>query len=135
MVTTIGVVGPSDLVTSSRAREAFNLSAETDKERDRYGRGTFGQSVLLARRMLEAGVRLVTVYWHRDKPGVDTTWDTHGQNFKQLKERLVPQTDQPVEIAGVYGAEEAREVIRRSQQDYTARYAAVQTLLASAAGR
>ncbi len=86
----------ADLVTSSRARDAFNLSAETDKERDRYGRGTFGQSILLARRMLEAGVRLVTVYWHRDKPGVDTTWDTHAQNFKQLKERLVPQTDQPV---------------------------------------
>ncbi|MBC7856562.1 MAG: DUF1501 domain-containing protein, partial [Pirellulaceae bacterium] len=86
----------ADLVTSSRARDAFNLAAETDKERDRYGRGTFGQSILLARRMLEAGVRLVTVYWHRDKPGVDTTWDTHGQNFKQLKERLVPQTDQPV---------------------------------------
>lgn len=86
----------ADLVTSSRARDAFNLGAESDKERDRYGRGTFGQSVLLARRMLEAGVRLVTVYWHRDMPGVDTTWDTHGQNFKQLKERLVPQTDQPV---------------------------------------
>ena len=64
--------------------------------RERYGKGTFGQSLLLARRMLEAGTRLVTVYWHRDQPGVDTTWDTHGQNFKQLKERLVPQVDQPI---------------------------------------
>ncbi len=86
----------ADLVTSSAARAAFDLSKETDKERDRYGRGTFGQSLLLARRLLLAGVRLVTVYWHRDKPGVDTTWDTHGQNFKQLKERLVPQVDQPI---------------------------------------
>jgi len=86
----------ADLVTSSAARAAFDLSKETDKERDRYGRGTFGQSLLLARRLLFAGVRLVTVYWHRDKPGVDTTWDTHAQNFKQLKDRLVPQVDQPI---------------------------------------
>jgi hypothetical protein len=86
----------ADLVTSSAARAAFDLSQESDQERDRYGRGTFGQSLLLARRLLLAGVRLVTVYWHRDKPGVDTTWDTHGQNFKQLKERLVPQVDQPI---------------------------------------
>ena len=86
----------ADLVTSPAARAAFDLSQETDKERDRYGRKTFGQSLLLARRLLVAGVRLVTVYWHRDMPGVDTTWDTHGQNFKQLKERLVPQVDQPI---------------------------------------
>ena len=86
----------ADLVTSPQARDAFNLAQEKDTDRDRYGRGTFGQSLLLSRRLLEAGVRLVTVYWHRDKPGVDTTWDTHGQNFKQLKERLVPQIDQPI---------------------------------------
>ena len=86
----------ADLVTSPAARAAFDLSQETDKERDCYGRKTFGQSLLLARRLLVAGVRLVTVYWHRDMPGVDTTWDTHGQNFKQLKERLVPQVDQPI---------------------------------------
>jgi hypothetical protein len=86
----------ADLVTSTKARQAFDLASESDAERDRYGRGTFGQSLLLGRRLLEAGVRLVTVYWHRDKPGVDTTWDTHGQNFKQLKERLIPQIDQPI---------------------------------------
>jgi hypothetical protein len=86
----------ADLVTSAAAREAFDLGKEPAGIRDRYGRGTFGQSLLLARRLLVAGVRLVTVYWHRDKPGVDTTWDTHGQNFKQLKERLVPQVDQPI---------------------------------------
>jgi hypothetical protein len=86
----------ADLVTSAKAGKAFDIAAEPDRERDRYGRGTFGQSLLLARRLLEAGVRLVTVYWHRDQPGVDTTWDTHGQNFKQLKERLCPQVDQPL---------------------------------------
>jgi hypothetical protein len=86
----------ADLVNSTAAREAFDLGREPQPLRAKYGQGTFGQSLLLARRMLEAGVRLVTVYWHRDKPGVDTTWDTHGQNFKQLKDRLVPQVDQPI---------------------------------------
>lgn len=86
----------ADLVTSTKARQAFDLASENAAERERYGSGTFGQSLLLARRLLTAGVRLVTVYWHRDKPGVDTTWDTHGQNFKQLKERLIPQIDRPI---------------------------------------
>jgi Protein of unknown function (DUF1501) len=86
----------ADLITSGVARRAFDLQQEPEPERERYGRGTFGQSLLLARRLLEAGVPLVTVYWHRDMPGVDTTWDTHAQNFKQLKERLVPQIDQPI---------------------------------------
>jgi hypothetical protein len=88
----------AELVNSPRARDAFDLAREPAPLRERYGNGPFGQSLLLARRMLEAGVRLVTVYWHRDRaqPGVDTSWDTHGQNFKQLKERLVPQIDQPI---------------------------------------
>ncbi|HEY8504221.1 MAG TPA: DUF1501 domain-containing protein [Gemmataceae bacterium] len=85
-----------DMVTSPRARRAFDLNAESDRVRDRYGRGTFGQGLLLARRLLEAGVKLVTVYWHRDRPGVDTTWDTHAKNFEQLKNRLIPQVDGPV---------------------------------------
>ena len=41
-------------------------------------------------------MKLVTVYWHRDKPGVDTTWDTHSGNFDQLKNRLLPQVDAPL---------------------------------------
>jgi hypothetical protein len=86
----------SDMISSPAARRAFDLSAETDRQRDQYGRQTFGQSLLMARRLLEAGVKLVTVYWHRDKPGVDTTWDTHGKNFSQLKDRLIPQIDQPI---------------------------------------
>ena len=85
-----------DLVSSQAARQAFNLAAEDPRVRDRYGRHTFGQSLLLARRLLESGVKLVTVYWHRDKPGVDTTWDTHSGNFDQLKNRLLPQVDAPL---------------------------------------
>jgi hypothetical protein len=79
-----------ELVTSAQARAAFDLSAETDMLRDRYGRTAFGQGLLLARRLVEAGVSLVTVNWARD----DAFWDTHAQNFKQLKERLLPPFDQ-----------------------------------------
>lgn len=86
----------ADLITSPKAKEAFDLAAEGERLRDRYGSGTFGQSLLLARRLLESGVRLVTVYWHREKPGVDNSWDTHAQNFTGLKERLIPQIDKPI---------------------------------------
>ena len=85
-----------DLLTSPQVSDAFDIADEGEAERERYGMQTFGQSVLLARRLLESGVKLVTVYWHRDKPGVDTTWDTHKDNFNGLKDRLVPQVDQPI---------------------------------------
>jgi hypothetical protein len=75
-----------DIVRSPRARTAFDLSREAPRLRDQYGRTTFGQSCLLARRLVEAGTRFVTVY--------TTGWDTHGQNFKNLKEKLVPPVDQ-----------------------------------------
>jgi hypothetical protein len=87
-----------DMVTSSQVRTAFDLEAEGPAERERYGMRPFGQSVLLARRLLESGVKLVTVYWAReDSDGNrDTTWDTHSDNFNQLKNRLIPQVDAPV---------------------------------------
>jgi hypothetical protein len=60
--------------------------------RDRYGRNTFGQGVLLARRLVEHGVPLVTVnFWTTCDPKVH--WDTHGKNFSQLKSSLMPPTD------------------------------------------
>src|SRR5262249_30193230 len=55
-----------DLVTSGRARAAFDLRREPDRVRERYGRSSWGQSVLLARRLIEAGVRLVHVNWTRE---------------------------------------------------------------------
>lgn len=82
-----------DMIVSPATRKAFDLAGEDPKVRELYGMHTFGQSCLLARRLIEAGVRLVTVYWHRDKPGVDTTWDTHAKNFPQLKDRLMPESD------------------------------------------
>jgi hypothetical protein len=85
-----------DLVTAGAARAAFDLGREPDRIRDRYGRYTWGHSVLLARRLVEAGVRLVHVNWPRD-PGdnaVDNPmWDTHAQNADRLQDSLCPQFD------------------------------------------
>ena len=78
-----------DLVTSAQAWRAFDLSREPARLRDRYGRNAFGQALLLARRLVEAGVGLVTVNWARD----DAFWDTHANNFKSLKEKLLPPFD------------------------------------------
>jgi len=75
-----------DLITSPAAKRAFDIAAEPDKVRDRYGRTQLGQSCLLARRLIDAGVQFVTV--------TDGGWDTHTNNFKSLKERLLPRVDQ-----------------------------------------
>lgn len=79
-----------DLLTSTETQQAFRLNEEEDAVRDRYGRNIYGQSTLLARRLIEAGSRLVTVSW---APDANATWDTHGNNFKKLKGELLPQLD------------------------------------------
>ena len=79
-----------NLLTSERTQKAFKLTDEADTDRERYGRNIYGQSVLLARRLIEAGTRLVTVSW---APDANATWDTHGNNFKTLKSTLLPQLD------------------------------------------
>ena len=71
-----------NLLTSNSAQKAFRLDDERDSLRDRYGRNIYGQSVLLARRLIEAGTRVVTMSW---APDANATWDTHGQNFQKLK--------------------------------------------------
>ncbi len=73
------------IVTSPQAKQAFDLSKEDPKLRDRYGRNIFGQSCLLARRLVEAGVRFVNVSYGG--------WDTHAQNFTSLKDHLLPKLD------------------------------------------
>jgi hypothetical protein len=78
-----------ELVTSRAAREACDLSRELPQVRDCYGRSSFGQGLLLARRLIEAGVSLVTVNWARD----DAFWDTHKDNFADLKTKLLPPFD------------------------------------------
>lgn len=81
-----------DLLTSPATRRAFALHEESPRLRERYGRTTYGQSCLLARRLVEAGVRFVTVYY---SPGIDG-WDTHTDNFRLLKGSRLPQTDRSV---------------------------------------
>lgn len=81
-----------DLIASGKGQSAFNLDAEPAHVRDRYGRNRFGQGVLLARRLIEAGARMVTVSdctasGHHE-------WDTHNGNFKKLKGVLLPRLDQ-----------------------------------------
>jgi hypothetical protein len=82
------------LVSSASAREAFDLACEPDDVRAVYGAHLFGQGCLLARRLLEAGVSLVTVYWHYEGPDDSPVWDTHQNNFPHLRNRLIPPTDQ-----------------------------------------
>ena len=82
------------MLSSSRVREAFDLSAEPDALRDAYGRNTYGQGCLLARRLVESGVRFVTVYFSRSIGGDTGGWDTHDTNFPKLKNHLLPLTDQ-----------------------------------------
>ncbi len=79
------------LLRSGKVSEAFDLSREDPRLRDRYGRHMYGQSLLLARRLVEAGVPIVQVNMGRVQ-----TWDTHSSNFKSLKERLLPPTDRGV---------------------------------------
>ena len=82
------------LITSPESVRAFDLEREKPAVRERYGISPFGQGCLLARRLVEAGVKLVTVNWARDyQAGVADHWDTHAQNFKQHKEKLLPPFD------------------------------------------
>lgn len=79
-----------DLLTSPAARQAIDLAKEPATVRDSYGRNIYGQSVLLARRLVEAGTRMVTISW---APDANATWDTHAGNFRNLKATLLPQFD------------------------------------------
>ena len=78
------------LLTSATVRGAFDLGQETPETRDRYGRNIHGQCVLLARRLIEHDVPLVSVNWHNDGQNF---WDTHGNNFNRLKNDLCPPAD------------------------------------------
>jgi hypothetical protein len=85
-----------DLLRSARSRQAFNLDQEPAAVRDRYGRSPFGQSVLLARRLVEAGVSLVQVNWYRgpDEPADNPCWDSHTRESERLRTVLMPPMDQ-----------------------------------------
>ena len=78
-----------EMVTSDKAQKAFDIQAESPKLREEYGRQDLGQSCLLARRLVEAGVTFVAIQ-------AGGGWDTHGDNFKQLKDNLLPKYDRAV---------------------------------------
>ena len=77
------------MVTNDKAIRAFDIKQEDDKLRDEYGRHDLGQSCLLARRLVEAGVSFVAIQ-------AGGGWDTHGDNFKQLKDNLLPKYDRAI---------------------------------------
>lgn len=83
----------ANILTSSQVRDAFDLGRETDNQRRRYGANMFGQSLLMARRLVEAGTRFVQVKWY----DWDGAWDIHGFNstgIERMEEELCPRFDQ-----------------------------------------
>ncbi|MCC6417091.1 MAG: DUF1501 domain-containing protein [Gemmataceae bacterium] len=81
------------LVTSGRARQAFELSRETAATRDRYGRNTFGQCCLLARRLIEAGTRFVEVNWPKVANSDNHSWDVHVGLSNRMRNQSAPMLD------------------------------------------
>lgn len=82
-----------DVLTSAATQQAFRIDREPLAVRESYGRNIYGQSVLLARRLIEAGTRVACISW---APDANATWDTHGANFNKLKTQLLPQLDSAV---------------------------------------
>lgn len=81
------------LILSGRAREAFDLQQESEDLRDNYGRTTFGQSCLLARRLVEAGTRVVEVVWPKVANSDNHSWDHHSDLTKRMKDQSGPMLD------------------------------------------
>jgi hypothetical protein len=80
--------GVISLLSEPRVRQAFDVTAADERVQERYGKNSFGWSLLMARRLVEAGVNLVQV-----NLGNNETWDTHGEAFPHLKDKLLPPTD------------------------------------------
>ncbi|HUS40921.1 MAG TPA: DUF1501 domain-containing protein, partial [Pirellulales bacterium] len=81
------------LIMSQRARQAFDIDTEPDEVRDMYGRTTFGQSCLMARRLVEAGTRVVEVIWPKVANSDYHSWDHHVDLSKRMKDRSGPMLD------------------------------------------
>ena len=79
-----------NMITAPETKKAFDIDSEEEKLRDKYGRNRFGQSALLARRLIESGVRFVTL--------TSGAWDTHSGNFNALKNNLMPPIDQALPV-------------------------------------
>jgi len=81
------------LVLSGKARDAFDLSKESEETRERYGKNTFGQSCLLARRLVEAGTRVVEVNWPKVANSDNHSWDVHVGLSARMKNQSAPMLD------------------------------------------
>ena len=82
-----------NLISSGRARDAFDLTSEKSETRDKYGRNTFGQCCLLARRLVEAGTRVVEVVWPKVANSDNHSWDVHKGLTKRMKTQAAPMLD------------------------------------------
>ncbi|CAN5626198.1 DUF1501 domain-containing protein [soil metagenome] len=82
-----------DLVLSGKARDSFDLNKETPKTRETYGKNTFGQCCLLARRLVEAGTRFVEVNWPKVANSDNHSWDVHTGLSKRMKDQAAPMFD------------------------------------------
>ena len=82
-----------NLISSGRARDAFDLTKEATAVRDRYGRNTFGQCCLLARRLVEAGTRVVEVVWPKVANSDNHSWDVHTGLTNRMKNQSAPMLD------------------------------------------
>jgi hypothetical protein len=82
-----------NMLRSAATQRAFELTLEPDKVRDAYGRNIYGQSLLLTRRLLEAGTRVVSIAW---APDANATWDTHWDHVNRLKNQLLPPLDMAI---------------------------------------
>jgi hypothetical protein len=93
-----------DILRSDKTKKAFDLDSEPPAMRDRYGKNNFGLSALAARRLVESGVRFVTISLGG--------WDTHGKNFESLAKKLLPQLD--VALAALLGDLDERGMLDRT---------------------
>lgn len=84
------------LLSSAETQRAFDLSCEAQALRQRYGYHHFAQGLVLARRLVEAGVPLVTVYWNSPGNADDQSWDTHNEQHRRLRDHLLPAFDRGV---------------------------------------
>jgi hypothetical protein len=98
-----------DLLTSAATQRAIQIDREPSAVRDQYGRNIYGQSVLLARRLIEAGTRVASISW---APDANATWDTHGGNFNKLKNELLPQLDRA--LSSLLGDLASRGMLERT---------------------
>ncbi len=98
-----------NLIISGRAREAFGLESEPRETRELYGRNTFGQSLLLARRLVEAGTKVVEVIWPKVANSDNHSWDHHVDLTKRMKTQSGPMLD--TALAGLFTDLERRGML------------------------